>query len=304
MKIRHIIIAFLLVASMVTLWASHASATAEYAVRTGLDCGVCHVNQLGGGELAPAGESFLAGMEKVGTLARPGTLKRVVRLVVGYLHILAGVVWFGTIFYVHILLKPAYAAKGLPKGELVLGWICIVIVGVTGALLTVSRMASLEAFYTTTFGILLSVKIALYLLMASTAAVATFVIGPKLKAKLAAASGAEGGVFTPESLHSFDGRDGRSAYVAVDGVVYDVTGSKLWKDGRHTRHNAGDDLSAMLKQAPHGPEKLSAMPVVGRLSAETPKPPAGPKAVFYFMAYMNLALVFLILGIVALGRWW
>jgi hypothetical protein len=30
------------------------------------------------------------------------------------------IAWFGTILYVHILLKAAYAVKGLPKGELIL----------------------------------------------------------------------------------------------------------------------------------------------------------------------------------------
>jgi len=28
------------------------------------------------------------------------------------------VMWFGTILYVHLLLKPAYAARGLPRGVL------------------------------------------------------------------------------------------------------------------------------------------------------------------------------------------
>ena len=42
-----------------------------------------------------------------------------VRLIIGYLHLLTAIAWFGTILYVHILLKPACAAKGLPKGELI-----------------------------------------------------------------------------------------------------------------------------------------------------------------------------------------
>lgn len=304
MKLSYFIVASTLALfALIMVCPVRASATVEYAGRTGLDCGVCHVNPLGGGELTPVGGSFLAGMEKEGGYAQLSTPKRVVRLAVGYLHILAGVVWFGAIFYVHILLKPAYAAKGLPRGELVLGWVCILTVGITGALLTFARMQSLEAFYTTRFGMLLSVKIGLFLVMATTAAVATFIVGPRLRARKAAA-GAAGGVFTSEDLHVFDGKEGRKSYVAVGGTVYDVTESRLWKNGKHTRHLAGGDMTDMIKQAPHGPEKLDAMPVVGSFSAEAVKPPSGPKAAFYFMAYMNLALVFLILGVVALWRWW
>ena len=278
-------------------------ATVEYAGRTGLDCGVCHVNPLGGGELTPVGGSFLAGTAKEGGYAQLSTPRRVVRLIVGYLHILAGVVWFGAIFYVHILLKPAYAAKGLPRGELILGWICILTVGTTGTLLTLARMQSLEAFYATRFGVLLMVKAGLFLVMATTAAIATFIVGPRLRARRAV-TGAVGGVFTAEDLQAFDGRDGRKAYVAVGGTVYDVTESRLWKNGKHTRHLAGGDMTDMIKQAPHGPEKLDTMPVVGSFSAEAARPPSGPKAAFYVMAYLNLVFVFLILGVVALWRWW
>lgn len=293
----------MLVLVVLVLLAASADATVEYAGRTGLGCGVCHVNQLGGGELTPVGDAFLAGLSGKGGYTHLSTPKRVVRLVVGYMHILAGVVWFGTIFYIHILLKPAYAAKGLPRGELVLGWTCIIIVGITGTLLTGARMQSIDAFYTTRFGLLLSVKIFLFLVMASTAGIATFIIGPRLKARKLAGAGRDG-VFTPEGLRGFDGREGSKAYVAVEGTVYDVTESRLWKNGRHTRHLAGDDMTDMIKQAPHGPEKLSAMPVVGRLVDTAPAPPSRPKAVFYFMAYMNLVFVFIILGIVALWRWW
>jgi len=72
-------------------------------------------------------------------------MQHIVRLVVGYLHMLAAIIWFGTIMYVHILLKPAYASKGLPKGELRLGWLSMIVLLVTGTLLTIARMPNLEA---------------------------------------------------------------------------------------------------------------------------------------------------------------
>lgn len=70
--------------------------------------------------------------------------------------------------------------------------------------------------------------------------------------------------FTLEELARFDGHDGRPAYVAHDGKIYDVTGSKLWKLGSHMkRHTAGLDLTVDLKQAPHGVDRLERYPVVG-----------------------------------------
>lgn len=282
----------------------HAHATEEYSRKTGLACRVCHVNPLGGGELTQAGKQYRAGLAASGVFRPPSLFKRVARLVTGYLHILAGVVWFGAIFYVHILLKPAYASKGLPKGELALGWTGIVVTGVTGALLTVARMPDTASFFNTRFGILLSIKILLYLLMASTAALVTFVLGPKMRKRREAAQ-KQPGDLTLEELRSFDGKEGRKSLVAVEGVIYEVTASRLWREGRHTRHVAGEDLTAALRQAPHGPDKLERFPQVGRVVAAAGRPlPDGPKALFYFVAYLNLVLVFLVLGVVALWRWW
>ena len=77
--------------------------------------------------------------------------------------------------------------------------------------------------------------------------------------------------FTPEDLAQFDGKDGRPAYVAVDGVVYDVSDSSRWRDGRHLTcpldATAGRDLSEEIEQAPAGMRALlEAMPVVGRMA--------------------------------------
>jgi predicted heme/steroid binding protein/uncharacterized membrane protein len=306
-------------------------ATEEFAQKTGLTCAFCHENQSGGGTLTLAGQKYLAQLSgKARTLS---TLQRYVRLVIGYLHILAGVVWFGAIFYIHIMLKPAYAAKGLPRGELLLGWTGIIVVGVTGTLLTIAVIPSFHAFFATRFGILLFIKIILYLIMALSAAFVTFIIGPKLRKRIAAKasptppSAGEGNMkLTPEALSSYDGKEGQKAYAAVDGIIYDVTDSRMWKNGKHARHFAGMDLSSALKQAPHGPEKLEAFPKVGALSKiETlskigtlspgPSPSGGrgvkeripgerPKIVFYFMAYMNLVIIFLVIGVIALWRWW
>ena len=72
--------------------------------------------------------------------------------------------------------------------------------------------------------------------------------------------------FAREELKKYDGKEGRKAYVACDGNIYDVTDSFLWKDGKHqVTHPAGKDLTGELRQAPHGIDFLKRFPVVGML---------------------------------------
>ncbi len=299
-------ISFLLVVIFL-LMPSMSSATTEYARQTGLKCSECHVDAIGGGQLTKAGKKFIEDMKATGLYKPLSKAQKVIRFVVGYIHMLTAIAWFGTILYVHILLKPAYAARGLPKGELFLGWLSIIILSVTGILLTISRIPSWEILYTTRFGILLSIKIILFLIMASTAAIVTFIIGPRLRKKINSAGAHKAKKeFTIEDIHSFDGKEGRPAYVAYKGKIYNVTDSKLWKEGSHVKkHLAGHDLTDALKTASHGEEKILSMPEAGILvetGHKTAKPM--PVRIFYIFAYTNLVFVFLITFIIALWRWW
>jgi predicted heme/steroid binding protein/uncharacterized membrane protein len=281
-------------------------ATPDYARQTGLECDRCHVDAIGGGPLTQAGRSFLADLKSKGLYRPLTTARRIVRLGIGYLHLMSAILWFGTILYVHLLLKPAYASKGLPKGELRLGWLSMIVVLITGVLLTVARVPSLEMLFTTRFGILLSVKIFLYLVMLSSAIVVTLFIGPRLRKKRTLTSSLESGACTLDDLSQYDGRDNRPAYVAYKGAIYDMTKSRLWKHGSHVmKHSAGRDLTGLLETAPHGEDKVLAMPVVGQLLAtgERAERPFHER-LFYFFAYMNLVLVFVITFVIALWRWW
>ncbi len=77
--------------------------------------------------------------------------------------------------------------------------------------------------------------------------------------------------FTPEQLSRCDGKEGRPACVAVDGSIYDVSGSKLWAGGGHMkRHLAGRDLTAEIGAAPHGNEVLE-RPQIRRLGSLEPE---------------------------------
>lgn len=72
--------------------------------------------------------------------------------------------------------------------------------------------------------------------------------------------------FTPEELKQYDGKDGRPAYIAYKGKIYDVTDNYLWTDGDHQgEHAAGKDLTEMMANAPHGEENLERVKIIGVL---------------------------------------
>jgi predicted heme/steroid binding protein len=296
-----LILTFLFFIAQPTL--SHS--TPEYAEQTGFECQRCHV-EVTGGKLAKAGEDFKENLKIKGQYRPLHPVQKVVRLIIGYIHLITAIAWFGTILYVHILLKPAYAAKGLPKGELILGWLGIILLSITGVLLTIARIPTWKAFYTTRFGILLSIKIFLFLIMVSTAIIVTFVIGRKIRKQRASISTQPKNKLTLEELRHFDGTENKPSYFAYKGKIYDVCLSKLWKGGTHfKKHQAGNELTDFLKTAPHGEEKILQMPEVAELvSLGTKVEKATHEKVFYFMAYMNLIFVFLITFIIALWRWW
>lgn len=281
-------------------------ATEVYARQTGKSCSACHLDPGGGGELTPAGKAFAASRASTGGTRQLDTANRLTRFVAGYLHLLTAILWFGTILYVHLVLKPAYAAGGLPRGEVRVGLLSMAVMGVTGVVLAHYRVGSPEMLLHTRFGLLLLVKVSLYLVMVVTALIVVTVIGPKLKAKRRGNGGAPsaGGEFTVDRLASGDGKEGRPAFFAYQGKIYNVTGSRLWKQGSHMgRHQAGQDLTEALNLAPHGPDKITPFPEVGTLVTEEMRKPPLHERVFFMMAYMNLTIVFLIVLIVALWRW-
>jgi predicted heme/steroid binding protein len=72
--------------------------------------------------------------------------------------------------------------------------------------------------------------------------------------------------FTKEELARYDGKNGRPAYVAYEGKVYDLSGSFLWNNGSHqVLHDAGVDLTDAMEQAPHGRDVFDKFPLVGTL---------------------------------------
>lgn len=74
--------------------------------------------------------------------------------------------------------------------------------------------------------------------------------------------------FTSEELAKYDGKNGEPAYVAVNGVVYDVSDVDKWANGEHFEGlTAGKDLTKeIMEDSPHGLSVLDNLPIVGTLS--------------------------------------
>ena len=74
--------------------------------------------------------------------------------------------------------------------------------------------------------------------------------------------------FTVKELEEYNGKNGKPAYVAYQGKVYDLSHSDLWGGGDHMgSHQAGKDITEEVELAPHGEVVLERKNVnfIGRL---------------------------------------
>ena len=72
--------------------------------------------------------------------------------------------------------------------------------------------------------------------------------------------------FTLDELAQYDGKNGNDAYVAVDGIVYDVTNAAKWQNGNHYGVQAGTDCTTAISRSPHGSSVLDGLLIVGTLT--------------------------------------
>jgi len=71
---------------------------------------------------------------------------------------------------------------------------------------------------------------------------------------------------TKQELEENNGKNGKPAYIAYQGKVYDVSESSFWMEGDHLgMHQAGRDLTGELEMAPHKEENLQKVKLVGDL---------------------------------------
>ncbi|MBI9012454.1 MAG: hypothetical protein JEZ08_09530 [Clostridiales bacterium] len=70
-------------------------------------------------------------------------------------------------------------------------------------------------------------------------------------------------IFNKETLAIYNGKDGMAGYVAVDGIVYDVTDVVAWQSLHAGQFEPGKDYSDEIRQSPHGLKNLKKLKVVG-----------------------------------------
>lgn len=71
---------------------------------------------------------------------------------------------------------------------------------------------------------------------------------------------------TYEELAKYTGEESMPAYVAVDGIIYDVTDVPAWRGGKHNGNMAGQDVTDAIKnKSPHGIKNLEGLTVVGKI---------------------------------------
>jgi predicted heme/steroid binding protein len=72
--------------------------------------------------------------------------------------------------------------------------------------------------------------------------------------------------YTKSQLALRNGVEKPEIWIAYKGIIYDVTASKLWKEGKHYEHWAGQDLTEELPDAPHDVRVFEKFSVVGELT--------------------------------------
>ncbi|MFA5006869.1 MAG: cytochrome b5 domain-containing protein [Candidatus Izemoplasmatales bacterium] len=74
--------------------------------------------------------------------------------------------------------------------------------------------------------------------------------------------------FTLTELAQYNGNGGSTAYIAVNGIVYDVTHVSEWTNGWHKgMHLAGTDATAAFADSPHSASFLNQLTKVGTLAS-------------------------------------
>lgn len=71
--------------------------------------------------------------------------------------------------------------------------------------------------------------------------------------------------YTISQLALRNGNDKPEIWCAFKGLIYDVSKSKLWRNGKHYEHWAGQDLTDEMKDAPHTEHVFEKFEIVGQL---------------------------------------
>jgi predicted heme/steroid binding protein len=71
--------------------------------------------------------------------------------------------------------------------------------------------------------------------------------------------------FSKSQLSLRNGQDKPEIWVAYKSFIYDMTDSKMWKNGKHYEHWAGQDLTEELQDAPHSENVFEKFNPIGKL---------------------------------------
>lgn len=92
---------------------------------------------------------------------------------------------------------------------------------------------------------------------------------------------------TITELSMYDGQDGNDAYIAIDGIVYDVTDNSNWSGGMHQGISAGNDITVEIGSAPHGESVLTGLLEIGELVVDNTGD--GPYDPYLYLTITELA---------------
>jgi predicted heme/steroid binding protein len=257
-----------------------AVANPGFSTQTGRDCSYCHTTP--GGPLTAEGERFKQGGPQPATSAAGPPSTRPVLFLPGWL--------WATLIWLHVAAIFAWLAGvhiNTPRTDR-LSWPALVVVGVTGVLLTLAKVGEAHYLVSARSGILLLVKMVLSGILIALATLAVFFVQPRLAAEAKN---------EPRRMRSQEHFKAQGRITVMHrGKVYDVTGSRLWPEGRHARrHDAWQDLTGALAGAPHGAEVLERFTLVE--DAGKDRVPT-LVSVYSGIRYASFALVLVILLIV------
>ena len=71
--------------------------------------------------------------------------------------------------------------------------------------------------------------------------------------------------YTRSQLALRNGQDKPEIWVAYKCLIFDVSSSRLWRQGQHYEHWAGQDLTDELDDAPHNEFVFDKFEIVGKL---------------------------------------
>lgn len=73
--------------------------------------------------------------------------------------------------------------------------------------------------------------------------------------------------YTRSELALRNGQDKEEVWCAFEGIIYDLTRSRMWRNGKHYEHWAGQDLTDELMDAPHNKDVFKRFEKIGVLES-------------------------------------